>query len=112
MKKKKKKTHSTKKKKKSTYTRYHADGRVEKDVALPDGRQYITEVDEMQALIGGGQVETMRLPGGLLALFDEDGRSKQLPLNRTASALVTKLCGGMPCLLVGTVVVMPNKMLK
>lgn len=52
----------------------------------PAGRRFT--LDELRAAIGGGYVEALPLPGGLVALFDDEGAMahKAQPFNRIASA--------------------------
>lgn len=61
----------------------HPDGRIE--TLSPKGDRWT--LPELQAAIGGGYVETLRLPGNEVALFDEEGAMphKNLPPNPTAS---------------------------
>ena len=60
-------------------------------VVLPKGK-YFT-LPELQALVGG-YVEPINtgMPKGRTMLVDEDGRSKTLPTNAKASALVAAGC--------------------
>ena len=59
---------------------------------------------DFQSLVGG-YVEVVRLPGGKVALVNEDGLSLGLPPNHAASAVL-----GIP--VVGTVVVVPAKAIR
>jgi len=62
----------------------------------PADGQHFT-LDEMQSAVGG-YVEMVVLRDGTIMLMDEDGRSKNLPVNRAASYLAQRI-------VVGTVII-------
>jgi hypothetical protein len=87
------------------YSIYKADGTIQKDISLPDGRKHF-ELEEMKKIVGGW-VEVSYLPGKMIAIYDEEGKMqhKSYPINLKASELVGLI-------LVGTVIICPEKMMK
>lgn len=45
-------------------------------------------LDELKKAIGGGWIEIIRLPGGRLMVIDEEGKLKNMELNRQATLLL------------------------
>jgi hypothetical protein len=81
---------------------YRIDPDGTRSTHTPKGKRWTLE--ELQSLVGG-YIEAISLPSGNVALMDEDGRMRRLPLNPTASALVGRA-------LVGPIVIGPASILS
>ena len=68
-------------------TLYRTDGSVT-DIRPKQGTDF--SLEEAQALVGG-YVQVLNLPNGRIALFNEEGRLKQLPVNTKATAYIQRL---------------------
>lgn len=64
-------------------TLYKVDG-SEQEVLPANGKGFT--LDEMQALVGG-YVQVIYLPDGSPCLMDEDGKSKNKPINQRATLM-------------------------
>ena len=51
----------------------------------PAVREVFDTLAALRELVGGGWLETLRLPGDLWLYCDEEGRLKELPVNRHLS---------------------------
>ena len=63
-------------------------GRVQ-SITLPTTGEPSLRLRTVQELIGG-YIELLPLSGGSVLILDEDGRSKQLPINLIASQLANR----------------------
>lgn len=77
----------------TTLTLIAVDGTV--TTHTPKGRTWTLE--ELQALVGG-YIETFQVAPGIVGVFDEDGKPKQLPENPVATAACAFTVVG-PCLI-------------
>ncbi len=69
----------------------------------------IPSLEQAQKFVGG-YVERLKLPNGSVLLFNEDGLSKQLPLNDEATKLVNSLNPMYFVKVVGNVIHLPKEL--
>lgn len=95
-------------KSKRMYTIYYADGSIEPNKTLDNGRKTF-ELDELAELVAGcSRIALEMYPignGRRIAIYDHEGSLKGLPFNETASNIIGARVRG-------TVVVCPQKMFK